>query len=167
VDRSNKTILLNFVNEFDLVARSSKSYIRSLVDLFRSIYTLPPIHDHGTIEQDWKVLNGFGPQFEGDGALPTPRLQNLPFWNVPSPELFHVGPIVALKAGYSGKSNAALAGRDWDLRAFSVPHEEFSKLLFCRVSVHARQIYVENLNDISKGLLNGGTGWNYKMIHDD
>ena len=152
-------IVLNFINEYDLVTRSTRSYIRSLVDLFRSIYGLPHIEDKGTVTEDWKVLNGLGPQFSGDGSLPTLRLSKLRLWDLPRPELFHVGPIVALKAGYSSTPAPGETALDWDLRAYLVPPEEFAQLLFCRVSVHSRQIYAENMREISNGRVNGRTGW--------
>jgi hypothetical protein len=152
-------IVLNFVNEYDLVTRSTRNYIRSLVDLFRSIYGLPHIKDQGTVTEDWKVLNGLGPQFSGDGSLPTPHFSKLPLWDLPRPELFHLGPIVVLKAGYSSAPTPAETTCDWDLRAYLVPPDEFRQLLFCRVSVHSRQIYTENMREISKGCVNGRTGW--------
>lgn len=152
-------IVLNFVNEYDLVTRSTRGYVRSLVDLFRSIYALPRIEDRGTVEEDWKVLNGLGPQFPRDGALPTRGLNDLPLWDLPQPELFHIGQIIVLKAGYSDAPVMEAATPNWDLRAYFVPPEEFAKLLFCRVSVHSRQIYAENMREISKGYLSGRTGW--------
>lgn len=152
-------IVFNFINEYDVVTRSTKEYIRSLVDLFRSIYGLPRIEDQGAVTEDWKILNGLGPQFAGDGSLPTLRLSKLPMWDLPKPGLFHIGPIVALKAGYSERPASGAVASDWDLRAYIVPPEEFVKLLFCRVSVHSRQIYVENVREISKGCINGRTGW--------
>jgi hypothetical protein len=149
----------NFVNEYDLVPRVSRSYVRSLVDLLRSIYHLPKIEDTGTAADDWEVLHGFGHKLAGDGTRNAHRQHNLPVWDLPRPELHHIGPAIVLKATYHDDETTGDVGREWNLSAYTVEAREFAKLLFCRISVHARPIYVENTREIAQGRLHGRDGW--------
>ncbi len=150
---------LNFVNEYDLVSRTSRSYIRSLVDLLRSIYHLPKIEDNGNAADDWEVLHGFGVKSAPHGTLNTHGQNSLQVWDLPLPELHHTGPTIVLKAAYHHDDTTGDAAQDWDLCAYTVEPSEFARLLFCRISVHARQIYVENIREIAQGRLHGRGGW--------
>lgn len=129
------------------------------MDLLRSIYRLPKIEETGTAAADWEVLQGFGARFASDGTRDAHRQHNLPVWDLPPLDLYHIGPVIVLKAAYHDDGTARDVGTEWHLGAYTVDSREFGKLLFCRVSVHARMIYVENIREIAQGRLHGRGGW--------
>jgi len=160
--------ILSFVNEFDLVPRTDQPYARSLVDLFRSIYKLPL----AASESESIAVKG-----HTSDAVLSDRVSNNNqpsdlSWTLPQPYLFHIGRIVILKAALSalGDGNTDKHTHPLkpglDIRAFEADPAEFSKVLFCRLSVHRMNIYVENVQEIAKGRLNGGRGWNYSIIDE-
>ncbi|KAI9771960.1 MAG: hypothetical protein M1839_002593 [Geoglossum umbratile] len=156
---TNRGLVLDFVNEYDLVARADPNYIRSLVDLYRTIYRLPKIQDHATAEEDRRVLLGLS---GGEWRSMYDRRASLPVWPLPAPDYFHLGQVIVLKAGVTdleGEIGGAGQEARLDLRAYVVRPDEFARLLFCRISVHTRLIYLENVKEIAEGRLHGRTGW--------
>ncbi|KAJ6260736.1 hypothetical protein Dda_4965 [Drechslerella dactyloides] len=144
--------LLNIVNEYDLVARSDRRYILSMVQLYNS--TDPSEADAG-------VYGGSMPTaiIGGDGRPP---------WSLPEPELFHIGPIVILKVGtYNSEAQSAREsssapkppGSRLIMSAWQITPEELSKIIFCRLSVHSRTVYRDRIQKLRNGQLNGETGW--------
>jgi hypothetical protein len=150
---------LNFANEFDLVTRSTRKYVRDLVDLFRSIHALPPIEGCGVLKDNLEDPDALDQQFSRDSALAPRQMTKIPHRIMSQPELSHIGQIIVLKADYSSASVAEEATHKWYLRAYVVSPEEFADLLFCRVSVHSKAIYAENVGEISKGRVNDRVGW--------
>jgi hypothetical protein len=148
---------LNFANEFDLVTRSTRSYVQELVDLFRSSYGLPPIEDRDAIKDSLDDTDGQDQGSSKDGDQASRQMTKIPHWSfMRPPEFSHVGQVVVLKAA---SSLAAAAEGGLHLYAHVVPPEEFADLLFCRVSVHKKDIYKHNVSDISEGHVNGRAGW--------
>jgi hypothetical protein len=156
--------VLNIINEYDPVARVDRPYIRTLVDLYRSIYKLPPIQEvdsqiTGTTSGA-QISSAEDSNDEGEvwGE------QTGKYWIVPKPEYCHVGKRVVLKLsiipGQDGghESNDDPKGQ-FVLNASCIPAEEFAKLLFCRVTVHSRVYYQERVELITEGRFNGRNGW--------
>jgi hypothetical protein len=48
------------------------------------------------------------------------------------------------------------------LSAVRVAAGEFSKLLFCRVTVHSRVHYKERVEELAEGRFNGRNGWSFE-----
>ena len=46
-----------------------------------------------------------------------------------------------------------------DLYVYEVKAEEFEKLLFVKAGAHSRRVYLENLERIRSGWVNGRQGW--------
>ncbi|KIW99882.1 uncharacterized protein Z518_10810 [Rhinocladiella mackenziei CBS 650.93] len=161
----NGVMVLSIVNEYDLVTRSDTSYIRSLASLFRSIYRQPPI------------LEAKDPDSLTNSALVTETESNLPSfpftqarniaeneWALPLPEYHHVGDIVLLTKDLvmsnDQLTNALHRGAtEIALKALRVPHEEFGRMLFCRIGVHRRKEYDSRVEQILAGRFNRRSGW--------
>lgn len=144
-------MVLSFVNEYDLVPRSDTDYIRSLVDLYRSYFNLGPVAEHG------KTANAHAPATAviSNQSIPLRKPNNedaLPIWQLSAPHLEIVGDIVVLK-----DSNPN--GEEVQLSAALVHPSDFATLLFVRASVHSRAIYLDNIERIKSGNLNGKDGW--------
>lgn len=154
---------LNIINEYDLVSRVDRSYIRTLVDLYRSIYDLPPIQDLDTqtttaTPEAWIFSNDGKNRGEALGE------QTGKYWVVPKSIYRHVGKRVVLKLGVIPRQDGKYKNGDNSkgqlaLSALCIPNEEFAKLLFCRVTVHSRVCYQERIALITEGRFNGGNGW--------
>lgn len=161
---ANDSLVLNIINEYDLVTRIDHPYIRTLVDLYRSIYRLPPIQEVDsrvtgtTLESQTSSAKDINDQGEVRGN------QARKYWIVPKPEYYHVGKRVVLKLSFvrgqygDPESNDGRKGH-LVLNASCIPAEEFAKLLFCRVAVHSRVCYEERVRLISEGCFNGRNGW--------
>lgn len=155
---------LNIINEYDLVSRVDRSYIRTLVDLYRSIYDLPPIQDPDI--QTTRAAPGawISPNNDSKDEGKTRREQTGKYWIVPKPLYRHVGKRVVLKLGIIPTEDGNHESRDKPtsqlaLSASCIPDEEFAKLLFCRVTVHSRVCYQERIALITEGHFNGKNGW--------
>ena len=108
---NNGGVHLNFINEYDLVPRADKSYIRALVDLCRARYLKPPIEGNrypGPLEADEAVgerLKGISEkrksrkaqQHEGSssGSAENPQSSR---WPLPPLEFGHIGDLILLTA---------------------------------------------------------------------
>ena len=120
--------VLHFVNEFDIVSRVDRSYIRSMLDLYAK---------ESEEEKD----------------------QN--YWQLPEPELIHLGQIVVLKI----RAPCFEPRPEGDLRtdaafsAWKLEPEDLAHLLFCRRSVHHRTVYRDRVSHLQRGQFNGRDGW--------
>jgi hypothetical protein len=149
---------LNFINEYDLVARVDIPYMLSLVNLYRSIYHLPPIEEADS--EKGSKSNAQENYIHQTGAG---QDVNKEYWTLPEPYYHHIGERVVLRLSISGGENdeGSEEGREEQLMlsAFQVHAEDFAKLLFCRVPVHAREYYGERVGLITKGRFNGRNYW--------
>jgi hypothetical protein len=139
------------VNEYDLVPRADSEYVRSLVDLYRSIYNLAPIQDN--VQQE---PTPWLPRLSFDTRDTKPKPDSKP-WPLPLPEYFHIGKIVVFKVKLA--EPAAEGDDELILRAVAAAPEHFAKLLFCNVSVHGRVCYQERVKMLSEGRFNGRESW--------
>lgn len=154
-----RTLVLNFINEFDVVTRADSNYILSLVNLYRSIYQLPSVSEVNALDdgmlQDTKSITAY--------HLSSDNESNGGFWEVPSATYSHVGELVVLHMHMcddtsSGESDGYLADK-LELKAYKMEAPAFQKLLFCRVSVHRRIEYRKRISLITRGYFNSLTGW--------
>ncbi|KFY27699.1 hypothetical protein V491_00774 [Pseudogymnoascus sp. VKM F-3775] len=100
---------LNIINEYDLVSRVDRSYVRTLVDLYRSIYDLPPIQGpdfQTTTDDSEKLASNY-------------NRNNGTYWAIPKPVYRHIGKRVVLKFGISPTFDTSGVGQ-LALTAFSV-----------------------------------------------
>jgi hypothetical protein len=132
------SLTLAIVNEYDPIPRADNDYVRSLLDLHRSAYGLPKITNEGGSQQ----------KEESKEAGTAPVL----YWPLPQPTYFSLGRLVVLRDANSDQDLL-------DLRAESMTSAEFSKLLFCKVAVHSRKVYLENVENLKSGTFNGKTSW--------
>lgn len=150
-------LLLNIINEYDLVSRVDRPYIRTLVDLYRSIYQLPPIQDSNS---QTTGLTDNGSTHKGE----TWGDRDRKYWIVPKPEYYHIGKRVVLKLGivpdqWSNHEDSDDPKGQLSLSASCISAEEFAKLLFCRINVHSRACYEERVALIRESRFNGKSGW--------
>ena len=160
-------LTLNIINEFDLVSRLDRPYVRCLVDLYRSIYNLPPIQEDDSpvtgIDVGTNTLSDETP----NGQTAAQGAHNGKYWRVPEPEYWHIGERVVLKRSVVTRHDSSNYGND-DLKeelalsAVRVAAGEFAKLLFCRVTVHSRVHYKERVEELAEGRFNGRNSWSFE-----
>ena len=174
----NKGFSLAICNEYDPVPRADLEYIRSLLDLHRSAYGLPPLRipelsnsisvtegDHsvgvtpisptGTTLMDrtptdistTPTATTSAPP-ESPCSLVTPAGE----WILPIAVLHPLGRLIVLKDRNADEETM-------DLYAYEVKAEEFEKLLFVKAGAHRRGVYLENLEQVRNGWVNGRQGW--------
>jgi hypothetical protein len=151
----NQGLVLSIVNEYDLVPRADQAYIRSLVDLYRSIYHLPPIQD----DRGQEAVEFHLPRLSFDlrNSLKDKKIDAL--WSLPRPVYWHIGRIVVLKVSLMEKKGEENEEDEWMLRALTVKPEDFARLLFCNVDIHKRLRYRERIDMLLEGRFNGREGW--------
>jgi hypothetical protein len=154
--------MLNVINEYDLVPRIDGPYVRSLVDLYRSIYKLPPIQEAGP-QMFGTNAEAQTPPAEVRSSQAVAKEEEVgKHWSVPNPEYWHIGERVVLRrsiiTGHASEDNGD-PKEELALSALSVAAEEFAKLLFCRLTVHRRVQYQERVELIAEGRFNGRHGW--------
>jgi len=166
-------LVLSVVNEYDLVPRADGPYVRSLVDLYRSFYNLPPIQDDAVQQQQQHdhAAATYLPRFSFDTRdTEQPEASHehsgaqVSVWPLPKPEYWHVGKLVVfkvqLKESPAGNVESSGGGDDGlVLRAVAVGPERFATLLFCNVGVHRRICYQERVDMLLEGRFNGKGGW--------
>ncbi|KAK7510156.1 Alpha/Beta hydrolase protein [Phyllosticta citriasiana] len=133
---------LNIINEYDVVSRADRPYVRSLVDLFRSTYGQTPLES-----------TSYDSYSTDTSSTGTAVGQN---WAVPLPEYRHYGDLIVLRMSRSDPSpaeNRMLFDDELRLEAWKVTSEEFSKLLFTRIAVHRRRYYERAAAMVAKGAL--------------
>jgi len=150
----NCGLVLSMINEYDLVPRADQAYIRSLVDLYRSIYSLPPIPDDTAKESS---TNFVIPRlsFESRSDDTEKRIQKV--WSLPKPVYWHIGKLVVLKVKLANKKETE--DDEWILNASVVTPQNFARLLFCNVDIHKRLRYQERVDMLLEGRFNGRTTW--------
>ncbi len=134
--------ILNFINEYDAVARLDNDYFRSLI----SLYNLPNTPN----PQSSPIM------YEND--IPNVHSINL---QCPAPVLQHVGELVVLRVEAPnfepGLGN--LRQTSSRLSFWKVSPLALSELLFCRLTVHKREAYRRRIEDLENGFFNGQSGW--------
>jgi len=134
------------VNEYDIVARADKQYIRSLIELRKAARQSQSISNSG---QDRLTIN--------KAIEPT--------WLLPEPVCQHIGRIVVLKVSRptsdmrntcssSSSSSSELVHSAWEITP-----NQLSQLVFCKLSVHGRAAYRDRIRQIEQGRFNGRQGW--------
>ena len=152
----NRGLVLSIVNEYDLVPRVDGAYIRSIVDLYRSIYNLPPIQDD---DVQTEQLAFQLPRFSFDTRTRPLEENQEPLWTLPKPIYWHIGKIVVLKVKLVERDRGGSIDDELLLSAVTVTPESFAKLLFCNVAVHKRTSYQERMGMLFEGRFNGRGKW--------
>jgi len=149
--------MVAIVNEYDIVPRVDEPYIRSLVDLYRDIYNLPPISDNPPSKQDVQYRPSIDVPDAG-GHYQTSysgkkNNQTQPEWSLPAPRYNLVGDIILLKMRLFPEVGAAvgagtIAQPKFD--AVKMSHRDFQRLIFCSTDVHKRTCYQARIEMIRK-----------------
>ena len=148
-------LVLSMMNEYDLVPRTDGGYIRSLVDLYRSIYNLPPIQEDTSSQHHEAPLEL--PRFDFKKHAVVEKSKEM-LWPLPEPVYSHIGKIVIFKT-------ELVEGEGMDdedhlvLNTVAVMPEHFAKLLWCNVAVHKRVRYAERVGLLGEGKFNGRERW--------
>jgi len=176
----NNTIglMMAFVNEYDMVSRADKSYLRSILDLYRSRYGLPPrwsppdpgIGATANIapkDERVDISNGIGGMQKASGDT----------WPLPVPIFHFVGDIVVFRIDFNDvapMSGDGDSGGNISVNARSISHQSFCNLLFCDIGVHRKAVYLERLDMLVRqtrfrefGLLDEGRGRGEEEEDDD
>lgn len=145
------------------MTRVDQSYVRSLVDLYRSIYGLPPIQE--AISQSETLSTGkvnSTSNSKSDEANMSAH-ESGRAWIFPPPHFQHIGEMVVLQLERVAQNQPVERAPEFKdqvaLTAWKVPQQDFIKLLFCRVAVHSRKPYQERIDMIARGCFNGREGW--------
>ncbi|KAI0874390.1 Alpha/Beta hydrolase protein [Hypoxylon argillaceum] len=122
--------VLNIVNEYDLVPRLDRGYLRSLIRLFNSEALI----------------------FNGEESYTT-KDDSTRRWPLPASDLKHVGPIVVLRTELPDLRLDNIKPSDVSTRvtAWSVTSEDISSLVFCKLQVHKRKYYREKIDQLVSG----------------
>lgn len=129
-------LVLSFVNEFDMIPRADHDYIRSLLDLYRSSHGLQPIGQEAPsdMEPDQASLD----------------------WQLPLPKYHIIGDILLLRNipqripdPRNDIDSDAATQTDQCQLCVKLSAREFSKLLFCDLSVHKGRIYLERVQALT------------------
>ncbi|KAK3387878.1 hypothetical protein B0H63DRAFT_471070 [Podospora didyma] len=151
----NVGLLMAFVNEYDMISRSDKAYLRSIVDLYRSKYGLPPVAspllDHQKLAETGGSLSHIGTTGPSISSIAVHAgLKAGGVWPLPPPVFHLLGDIIVLRICFDSPemkedSDDAVSPEPL-LKTDKVSPDEFCKLLFCDISVHRRTAYLERLN---------------------
>lgn len=161
---------LAFVNEFDMVSRVDQSYVRSLIDLLRSVYGLEPGMNDEIVRQEERpgtpdtedtqyVLSPLDfPNMDQKAAInPT---EDRP-WALPKPDYHIFGDLVLLRK----ERNTLVESKQRsskELRALSIRAQDFEKLLYCGITIHSRTHYDDRMESILQGKFNYKDGWEHR-----
>jgi hypothetical protein len=125
-----------------MISRLDVDYFRSLV----SLYNLPE-----------SSLPEISSSESGNDVTETPES----VWELPDYRLCHIGAVIILKVEApnleTGFDNLLLSGPR--LTFWKISPANLSKLLFCRLSVHRREVYHERMDQLERGKFNGQTCW--------
>jgi hypothetical protein len=141
----NIGLVMAVVNEYDMVPRADGPYLRSVVELYRSRYALPPLAG-GYVEK---------PSIASLAVHASVGLKG--HWALPPPTYYLVGDVVVLKTCLETSQQADDSVSEATtlaiplLKAVKVSAVDFSKLLFCDVAVHRRMVYLERLEMLATG----------------
>ena len=157
VHNSEPGLCLAIVNEYDIVPRVDGPYLRSLVDLYRNIYNLPPISDNPPPQQEVQYRLPIDILDTGDhyktGSSGKKNGQAQIEWSLPAPRFNLVGDIILLKMQISrevGTSGEAGTFARPVFDAVEISHEDFQRLIFCSTDVHKRTCYQERIEMIRR-----------------
>jgi hypothetical protein len=148
----NLGLTLALVNEYDLVSRVDQPYVRSLVDLYRSLFQLAPVLDDESA--DSKTISSSA---ESRTDSEVTLSQGGKMWSLPEPAFWPLGEIILLKIeavkiqAENGGTEGMAAPMGRILKAFKVEPEEFAHLVFCRIPVHRRNEYQKRVKMILDG----------------
>jgi hypothetical protein len=140
--RRNVGLILAFVNEYDIVPRADRSYVRSIVDLYRSRYGLGSVTTPSSMTSLPKPTSSEAALQSETDSLSNSVMDKI--WPLPQPTYRVVGEIVILQSTALSKS-IDLDPSAKTVRAVKVSSGEFSNLLFCDLGVHKRRIYLQRL----------------------
>ena len=154
---SEPGLMVAIVNEYDIVPRVDGPYIRSLVDLYRDTYNLPPISDNPPSKQEVQYRPSIDVPDAGShyqtsySGKKNNRTQ--PEWSLPAPRYNLVGDIILLKMRLFPEVGAAvgagtIAQPKFD--AVKMSHQDFQRLIFCSTDVHKRTCYQARIEMIRK-----------------
>ncbi|KAF2843819.1 alpha/beta-hydrolase [Patellaria atrata CBS 101060] len=166
--KTSSGLCMNIINEYDVVSRADSSYIRSLVDLYRSVYSLPPVGNEPLMKaiegdkerpfldkepltktagvllsESFSTLQSFRSDVGSEGQL----------WPVPRAEYYHIGPIIIIKVQLELPSSIGDDGGEpkLTLKLLKLRKNVLEKLLWCRIEVHRRMMYTERIRMIADG----------------
>ena len=129
---------VNFLNEFDLVPRLDRSYVLSLIDLYKSRLSLPPIKSDGSTNDPL-------------ASTALTMVASAPdAWPLPAPDFVHSGDTVLL----SLDEETDHEDETIHLRATQIDSDALGSLLFCRVAAHKIAVYLANMEALCAGNLN-------------
>lgn len=156
---NNRGLVLSIVNEYDLVPRADGAYVRSLVDLYRSIYQLPPIQDDENPPSTPDSADFQLPRFSFDDKLQLIGRDSMAKdWPLPKPIYWHIGEIIVLKVKLADREESYEGDDEIVMTAVRVAPESFARLLVCNIAVHRRMVYRERVNMLMEGSFNGKKG---------
>ncbi|KAH8591652.1 hypothetical protein B0O99DRAFT_690460 [Bisporella sp. PMI_857] len=165
---ANRGLSVAFVNEFDVIPRADQAYVRSLIDLYRSIYKLEPLMSD-TIMRDQQVAEpiikyelpplDFG-NSDSDSDCGADFKASSPDseWKLPLAEYHIIGELVLLR----NKRNASTEmgpRTSRVLQALSISAREYEKLLYCGIQTHSRTYYEDRVGLLLKGEFNYKKQW--------
>lgn len=154
-----------FVNEYDLVPRADRPYIRSLLDLYRSRHGLPSLTPTPSAEEPMRIpkQDCYKPALTGlvDGANLGLGVDSS--WPLPEPAYHLIGSIVILQQHID--MSEIINDDESDSRTLPamstrpsvISAKDFGNLLFCDIGVHKRRIYLERLEMMATGKLRGAS----------
>ncbi|KAK0510053.1 hypothetical protein JMJ35_007447 [Cladonia borealis] len=163
----NRGLNLAFVNEFDMVCRVDHSYLRSLIDLYRSVYGLNPVMKDEIARKEEKP--GVSIMEDTQYVLPPLDFQNTDqeaavnptengLWPLPKAEYHIFGDLVLLRKEHNTcvKPNERPSK---ELRALSIRAQDFEKVLYCGIRTHSRTYYGDRMESVIQGKFNYKDGW--------
>lgn len=165
----NRGFNLAFVNEFDMVCRVDHSYLRSLIDLFRSVYGLGPGMNNEIIRQEKKP--GTPNTEDTQCVLPPLNFPNVDQkaavkptedrpWNLPIPDYHTFGDLVLLRKEHNTRVESKQRSSK-ELRALSIRAQDLEKLLYCGIKIHSRAHYEDRMESVLQGKFNYKNGWEH------
>jgi hypothetical protein len=143
----NVGFVLAFVNEYDIVPRADRPYVRSIVNLYRSRYGLPSVASPGiapSLEQMEVNSAETSIVLESDGMSQGGKME-MELWALPKPSYHVVGNIIVLQSPHATAPSATQGPPAKSVRAVQVSQSEFQDLLFCDLGVHKRKTYLQRM----------------------
>lgn len=112
--------ILNIINEYDLVSRLDREYVRSLIQLYSSKTPYVPEESSWTDEE---IVGKY--------------------WPLPTSDFEHIGSIVVLRTELPDLQldNMTASQVSTKVTAWDITSESLSDLVFCQVQVHRRKYY--------------------------
>lgn len=155
-----KSMFLSFINEGDPVTRADRSYVFSLLKLYRSqppkVAIPAPITPHGSLTTTSKVKKlgeGFLKVRPNKGSKPPkpPSAADRPssnaVWKVPSITLSNAGRLVLLRT--------RLNGPDEDVKALITTDEQLRQVVFGDPLMHQMKLYSRRVRILAEKAISG------------